>query len=237
MSLPTPWLPLHRTRSPCPGTSGELTSRPRLREVAPPEDPGLYRAPGDMASQHAAPCMALNPHWAWAPPRSGLETPTSPAPELPQNSHSPPKHKGTFSPPRVSFGNRPGLLDSAPNYPCFGGGPESHPDPSPRPYLSAVLCHQALVLPPRTHFPHLQPALPAQLGRLTAPIWKSPGPPARIHSAPNSPHPAFMENSRAVTAFSQVPGEPVVCGRRGARPSGRKKRYLSLPRPLDSGTT
>ena len=101
------------------------------------------------------------------------------------------------------------------------GGSESLPDPDLKPYLSSSLTpSSAFRIPGHFHLAH-GPALPARLHWLTAPVWKSPEPLAQIHSVPNSPHPAFMENSRAVTALPEVLKESVVCGRHRAKPNGR----------------
>ena len=95
------------------------------------------------------------------------------------------------------------------------GRPREPPDPSLKPYLCGFLTPSSAFL--------TRAAFPEHLCWLTAPIWKSPGPPAQVHSGPGSPHPAFMENSGAATAVPGVLREPVVCGRRTARPKGRNK--------------
>ena len=101
------------------------------------------------------------------------------------------------------------------------GGSESLPDPDLKPYLSSSLTpSSAFRILGRFHLAH-GPALPAWPHWLTAPVRKSPESLAQIHSVPNSPHPAFMENSRAVTALPEVRRESVVCGRHRARPNGR----------------
>lgn len=138
---------------------------------------------------------------------------------------SPPKYKGIPPAPEYGFGNCLGFWGSAPNCSCHGGGLESRPDPSLKPYL-LVFSRQARPSARR-------PALPARLCWLTAPIWKSRAScsdPLR----PHSPHPAFMDNPSAATALP-------VCLENlwfvGDPQPGERSCYLCLPRPLDAGTT